>query len=52
MVDHEKTTKQPVSGGSPDWNEIFRLRPELAPPGYEDACERARIYSSIKRAKQ
>ena len=25
-----------------DWSEIFRQRPDLAPPGYEEAIEAAR----------
>lgn len=51
MVDHQKAAKQAVSGSHPDWGEIFRLKPELAPPGYEEACKQAKIYSSLKRAK-
>lgn len=52
MVDHQKTDKKSLSGSAPNWTEIFKLKPNLAPPGYEEACREARIYSSLKRAKQ
>lgn len=28
-----------------DWSEIFRRRPDLAPPGYEEAVVQAQILS-------
>jgi len=28
-----------------DWNEIFRKRPDLAPPGYAEAVEAGKIRS-------
>jgi len=26
-----------------DWTEIFKARPDLAPPGYEEACAAAKL---------
>jgi hypothetical protein len=34
--------KESNSSNLPDWNEIFRLRPDLDPPGYREAVESLR----------
>ena len=34
-----------------NWDEIFKARPDLTPPGYVEACEAARQAQIEKREK-
>jgi hypothetical protein len=62
MVGHQKAGEQGLSG-SPrravstntrlDWDQFFRSRPDLSPPGYEEAVEAVRLQiESRKQAKR
>jgi len=34
-----------------DWNEVFKRRPDLAPPGYEEACLAGKAASAERYKK-
>lgn len=52
LVDNEKASQQTISRSAKprgiDWNEIFRKRPELEPPGYRDAVKYMETVERLK----